>query len=46
MIAAGQSIATAVFEHDLGVLAGLVNAVHLDASVTQDIKRVSKRPTH
>jgi hypothetical protein len=46
MIAAGQPIATAILEHDFGVLAGLVNAVHLDAGVTQDIERVSKRPTH
>jgi hypothetical protein len=41
-----QPNALAVFEMDFEMSRALMNAVHLDASVAQDIERVSKRPAH
>src|SRR5262245_22823583 len=46
MIAVGQSIATAVLEHDLGVLTGVPDVIHLDTGSAQDGEHVSKRPAH
>ena len=46
MIAADQSNELAALEMDLRMLAGLVDAFHLETGLAQDCERVSKRPAH
>jgi hypothetical protein len=46
MVAVWNTVETAILENDFGMPGRLADVVHLDASVTQDIERVSKRPAH
>jgi hypothetical protein len=46
MIAPGQSDEAAVLKVNFGVLAGLIDSIHLEASLAQNNKSVSKRPAH